>query len=121
LVSALVELYPLATEILHVPNCRVKVPGVIVNLRIFASTVMAVDHLVAPDAHETRVTPADITASVLVELPRGRLDFVIDEGDGYVVVGEGVEGEVRHYDLLLARRMPRTLLPLRGQWRAAWE
>jgi hypothetical protein len=92
-----------------------------VNLGIFAAAVMPIDHLVAPDAHETRVTPADIAASVLVELPRGRLDFVIDEGDGYVVVSEGVEGEVRHYDLLLARRRPRTLLPLRGQWRAAWE
>jgi hypothetical protein len=106
---------------LNVSHSCVKVPGVIVDLGIFAAAVMAVDHLVAPDAHEARVTPADIAASVLVELPRGRLDFVIDEGDGYAAVNEGVESEIRHYDLPLVRRTPRTLLPLRGQWQAVLE
>jgi len=43
--------------------------------------------LVPPDGLQSRMTPAGIALAMLVELPGGRLDLIVDEGDGYGVVG----------------------------------
>jgi hypothetical protein len=63
--------------------------------RLAAADVVE-DESAATDGPQLRVTPTGITNSMLVELRFRGLDVVIDEGDGYVVVLEGVKSEIIH-------------------------
>jgi hypothetical protein len=63
--------------------------------RLAAADVVE-DESAATDGSQLRVTPTGITDAMLVELALGGLDVVVDEGDSYVVVLEGVKSEIIH-------------------------
>ena len=65
-------------------------------LRVLAATDVVEHHLATANAIENRVTPAGIPDAVLVELVLRGLDAILDEGDGNLVVMEGVQSEARH-------------------------
>jgi hypothetical protein len=86
----------LAGGALDLSDCRCIVPGVIVNLGRLAAADVVEDESAATDGSQLRVTPTGITDAMLVELALGGLDVVVDEGDGYAVVLQGVESEIIH-------------------------
>jgi hypothetical protein len=87
---------PHARLILHLTHRACIVPGVIVNLGRLAAADVVEDESAATDGSQLRVTPTGITDAMLVELALGGLDVVVDEGDSYVVVLEGVKSEIIH-------------------------